>query len=115
MTIDERSVVACVERVTLRELRLWVREGWVRPAQGDSGPVFDELDVARVRLLCDLRKEMALPSDVLPTVLTLMDHLHRARRDLRRLSEALHDQPEDVRRAVLASFRRRVEGGGTME
>ena len=76
MSMDERSVVAEVRRVTLRELRLWVREGWVQPAQGELGPVFDEVDVARVRLLCDLRKEMALPSDALPVVLALIDRLH---------------------------------------
>ena len=70
--MDEQAVVAVVKRVTLRELRLWVREGWVRPAQGNAGPVFDDLDVARIRLLCDLRKEMALPTDAMTPVLTLM-------------------------------------------
>lgn len=112
MRMDERSVVARVERVTLRELRLWVREGWVRPAMGDAGPVFDELDIARIRLLCDLRKEMALPTDALAPILTLVDHLHNARRDLRRLTEALDEQPSDVRRAVIASVRGRTQGGG---
>ena len=46
MNMDERGVVAEVRRVSLRELRLWVREGWVQPAQSDRGPVFDEVDVA---------------------------------------------------------------------
>ena len=112
MSLDERTVVARIERLTLRELRLWVREGWVRPAQGERGPVFDDIDVARLRLLCDLRKDMALPADVLPTVLTLIDQLHRTRRDLRRLTEALDEQPAEVRRAVIASVRRRREGEG---
>jgi len=109
MSLDERNVVARIERLSLRELRLWVREGWVRPAQTQRGPVFDEIDVARLRLLCDLRKEMALPTDVMPTVLTLIDELHRTRRDLRRLAEALDQQPTDVRRAVIASVQRRRE------
>ncbi len=108
MSLDETSVVARVERLTMRELRLWVREGWVRPAQSDNGPVFDDLDVARIRLLCDLRKEMALPASALPPVLTLIDQLHRTRRDLRRLTEALDEQTPDVRRAVIASVRRRT-------
>lgn len=108
MSFDERTVVARIERLTLRELRLWVREGWVRPAQGESGPAFDDMDVARLRLLCDLRKDMALPSDVVPVVLTLIDHLHRTRRDLRVLAEALSEQPAEVRQAVIASVRRRT-------
>ena len=45
---------------------------------------------------------MALPSDALPVVLTLIDRLHETRRDLRLLVEALADQPEDVRRAVIS-------------
>ncbi len=110
MRMDEAAVVARVKRVSLRELRLWVREGWVRPARSDTGPVFDDLDVARIRLLCDLRKDMALPPDAVPPVLTLIDQLHRARRELRWLTEALDEQPDEVRRAVIAALRRRREG-----
>jgi len=107
MSLDERSVVAHVRRVTLRELRLWVREGWVRPAHGEGGPVFDEIDIARIRLLCDLRKDLSVPAEVLPVVLTLIDNLHRTRRDLRHLTEALGEQPDEVRRAVIESLERR--------
>ena len=107
MRLDEESVVAEVRRLSLRELRLWVREGWVRPASGDAGPVFDEVDVARIRLLCDLRKEMALPTDALPVVLTLIDRLHQTRRDLRHLTEAVEEQPETVRRLVIERFHAR--------
>lgn len=108
MSMDEYRVVTEVRRVSLRELRLWVREGWVKPAQGPAGPVFDELDLARVRLLCDLRKEMALPLATLPVVLTLLDRLHETRRNLQCLTEAVADQPEEVRRAILAGFRLRT-------
>ncbi|KPQ15978.1 MAG: MerR HTH family regulatory protein [Rhodobacteraceae bacterium HLUCCO18] len=111
MSLGEKDVVARVERVTLRELRLWVREGWVRPLTGEAGPVFDEVDIARVHLLCELRKDMALPNDALPTVLTLLDHLHRVRRDLRHLTEALEEQPPDVRRSVIDAVRRRAGTG----
>lgn len=105
MSFDEHTVVARVARLTLGELRLWMRQGWLRPAQGAAGPVFDELDIARIRLLCDLRKEMSLPNDALPVVLNLIDRLHQTRRELHALARALERQPEDVRRAVLSSFR----------
>jgi chaperone modulatory protein CbpM len=110
MSLDEQTVVAQIERLTLRELRLWVSAGWVRPAQGEHGPVFDEIDVARLHLLCDLCNDLELPADVIPTVLTLIDQLHRTRRDLRRLTEALDEQPAEIRRTVIASVRRRTEG-----
>lgn len=111
MSFDERSVVSRVERLSLRELRVWVREGWVRPAHSEKGPIFDDLDVARLRLLCDLRKDMALPNDVLPTVLTLIDHLHRTRRDLRLLADAIDAQPASVREAIAAAIQQRTDEG----
>lgn len=112
MNYDEREVVGHVRRVTLRELRNWVREGWIRPREGASGPVFDELDVARIRLVCDLRKEMAIPSDTLPVVLSLIDQLHSARRDLRCLAQAVAEQSDDRRRAILDSYRAIRSGEG---
>ena len=102
MSLDERAVVARVRRLSLRELRLWVREGWVRPALGAGGPVFDDLDVARVRLLCDLKKDMSLPGEALPVVLTLIDRLYQTRRDLAALADAVARQPAEVRQGVVA-------------
>ena len=100
MSLTEQMVLTEIRRLSRRELQLWVREGWVRPAIGENGPLFDELDVARLRLLCDLSKDIALPSDALPVVLALIDRLHQTRRDLRLLIEALGDQSEDVQRSV---------------
>lgn len=111
MKANEHTVVANVERLNLKELRLWVREGWVLPAQSASGPEFDEVDIARVRLLCDLKKDMSLSSDALPVVLSLIDRLNHTRRELRTLTLALSEQPEDVRHTVVAQFR---EMHGTM-
>ncbi|SER42950.1 chaperone modulatory protein CbpM [Tranquillimonas rosea] len=107
MSLDERTVVARVERLTLRDLRLWVRRGWVRPERGERGPVFDEVDVARLRLLCDLRKDMAIPADILPVVLTLIDRLHETRRELRTLTTVIDEQPDAVRRTIAESVRAR--------
>src|SRR6056297_1553554 len=104
MSYDERSVVARVERLTIGELRSWVREGWVRPAQGEDGPFFDELDIARVRLLCDLRKDMAISGDTIPMILSLIDCLHRSQRELRMLRQAIDEQPEDLQLEVLDRY-----------
>ena len=105
MRHTEEMVLTKVRRLSRRELRLWVRQGWVRPAVGEAGPVFDELDIARLRLLCDLRKEMALPTTAMPVVLNLIDQLYQTRRDLRTLLRALDDQPEDVRSTLAARLR----------
>lgn len=110
--LDERDVVARVRRVELRELRLWVRQGWIKPATGAKGPVFDDLDVARIRLVCDLRKEMSLPTDAVPVVLSLLDQIHSLRRELLGLSEAVDAQPEDARQAVIEAYRAAMPSKG---
>lgn len=104
MKLGEREVVARVRRLNLRELRLWVREGWIRPAQGEEGPLFDDLDIARIRLVCDLRKEISLGPDAVPVVLSLLDQVHGLRRQLRGLADAVDRQPEDIRRAVIEAW-----------
>src|SRR6056297_169542 len=104
MSYDERSVVARVERLTIGELRSWVREGWVRPAQGEDRPFFDELDIARVRLLCDLRKDMAISGDTIPVILSLIDRLNKSQREFRMLQQAVDEQPEDLRLELLNRY-----------
>jgi len=100
MSLDEQTVVSRVDRVSIKELRIWVRAGWVRPAHGETGPLFDEIDIARVRLLCELKKDMRLSKKALAVILPLLDRLHQTRRELRVLAEALQEQPEDVRKMV---------------
>ena len=54
---------------------------------------------------------MALPAASVPVVLTLLDRLHETRRALRGLTEALEEQPEEVRQAVIRSYRSRQGDG----
>ncbi|KNG93111.1 MerR family transcriptional regulator [Pseudaestuariivita atlantica] len=107
MRLSEDKVLAEIRRLTRRDLRHWVRQGWVRPVIGETGPLFDTLDVARLRLLCDLRKDMAVPASTMPVVLSLLDQLHQTRRDLVRLLSILEDQPRDVRAAFERQLRAR--------
>ena len=112
MTYDETAVVAEIRRITLTDLRLCVREGWVRPAEGPAGPVFDELDISRLRLVCDLRTDLALPDDAVAMMLSLIDQVHGLRRELRSLARAVEAQPEHIRSAVIAAHRDRETAEG---
>lgn len=67
----------------------WVAAGWVRPARPDDPPAFDEVDVARVRLILELRDEMDVNEAAIPVVLDLLDQLHDARRRASTLAVAL--------------------------
>jgi chaperone modulatory protein CbpM len=84
------------------ELRHWIEERWVRPEPASEGYVFREVDVARVRLIVELRRELAIDEEALPVVLQLLDQVYALRRRLRAMTEALDAQPAAVREAVRA-------------
>lgn len=102
MKLRESELVATVGTIGVTELRVWVREGWVLPAEDEAGPVFDEADVARVRLVCDLRDRLEIEEATIPVILSLVDQVHGLRRELRALADAVGQQPESVRRKILS-------------
>jgi len=100
------SVVALFADLPEAELTSWVARGWVQPDESDGGWEFHEIDVARVRLIHDLRRAMAIDEATMPLVLSLLDQVYALRGTLRDLLRALEAQPEEVRTTVLAALRR---------
>ena len=89
------------------ELALWIERRWVRAERGPDGAWrLTEMDVARVRLLVELRVTLEVTEDLIPMVLSLIDQLYDARRTVRALLAALDEQPPEVRRTVLAAVGR---------
>lgn len=106
----EAQVVAELGTVSIAELRVWCEAGWVSPARGEAGPVFDEVDLARVRLVCELRDDLGLDDGAIPVVLSLVDQLYGVRRELRALARAVEEQPAEVAAHVRAAYRALTEG-----
>lgn len=106
MRLTETEVVAQVEEVSVRRLRLWVRQGWVSPGAGKGGPFYDEIDVARIRLVCELKGQMNLNDDAVPVVLSLMDQLYGMRREFKALAQAIDQQPPAVRATLQQTYRK---------
>jgi len=102
-----------VDGLSVSELRLSVRRGWVRPSTSvsdDSGRQrrhlrFLEVDAARLRLIRELREDFDLDDETLPLVLSLMDQVYTLRTDIRHLTTAIGQQPEAVRRDVASIMR----------
>lgn len=110
MRMTEHQVIAQVETLSLRQLRVWVRRGWVVPCHSDDGPLFDEIDVARLRLVCQLKQDMAIGEEALPVVLSLMDQLHGLRRELKALARAVEEAPDEARDYIRRVYRERLKG-----
>ena len=105
MIYGERDLLAQVPGLTIRQLRRWVRLGWLQPQSCESGWAFDELDLARARLLADMRSRMALEEETVELLLNLLDQLYAARRRLRLLLAALRELPEAERARIARRLR----------
>jgi chaperone modulatory protein CbpM len=83
-----------------RELVRWVENRWVIPERRGNTWIFHEIDVARVELIFEVRREFAIDDEALPLILGLLDQVYDLRRQLGRLCDALAAQPADVQAAV---------------
>ena len=81
MNITE--VTALFSDLTQVELVRWVEQGWVVPDAEGTAFVFREIDVARVRLIHDLRRDMDVGEDAIPLVLSLLDQIYELRSQLK--------------------------------
>jgi chaperone modulatory protein CbpM len=104
--MDEAAVAALFSDLSQVELTTWVERGWVIPDATGASPYFHEIDVARVRLIHDLRREMDVGEDAVPLVLSLLDQVYELRSRLRSMLRAVEAQPRAVQLAILAAMER---------
>jgi chaperone modulatory protein CbpM len=98
MTFDE--VVAGLEALQAHDLTHWVEASWVMPLREGEVLHFSEVDVARVRFLCDMRYDFSLGEEAIPVLLMLLDQVYDLRRQLKAVAVAVEGQPEEVRQAI---------------
>ncbi|MBW4093029.1 MAG: hypothetical protein HIU82_18300 [Proteobacteria bacterium] len=96
------AVLALLGDLDAGELTAWIERGWVRPESGVAGWEFLEIDVARIRLIHDLRRQMDVAEDTVPIVLSLLDQVYALRAQLRDVLAAVERQSPEVR-ALLRS------------
>ena len=87
MKID--IVIAQMPGVQRPDLERWVLNEWVKPDEGCGEYEFREIDVARARLIRDLRDDLEVNEEALPVVLLLLDQLYDLRRRMHDISEAI--------------------------
>src|SRR3546814_16171816 len=66
------------------ELSAWIEQHWVLPVEVEGDLLFDDPDVARVKLIAELRNDLGVNADAIPGVLRLRDHVPCLRLDLAR-------------------------------
>jgi len=94
---SEDDVLSAVPRLTRTRLTAFIESEVVVPLRAEAGLVFRRIDIVRMELLCELSEEFELEGDALGIVMSLVDQLHSARRDLRALLKAIANEPPEVR------------------
>src|SRR3979411_2094020 len=103
--IMEAREFALHARINGEKLNAWLEAGWLAPQRNDEGTHYSERDVARARLIEDL-KDLGINDEGVPVILDLVDQLHGLRRVLRELLSRIHSQPEAARRRLVADLHR---------
>jgi chaperone modulatory protein CbpM len=79
--ISEREFLqrAHLDRGTLE---IWIRAEWLVPSRAADDRAFTEIDLARARLIRDLKQNMGVNDEGLDVILHLIDQMHGLRKAL---------------------------------
>jgi chaperone modulatory protein CbpM len=92
LTLEEFQLRLEVDAGTVQ---VWIEEGWLLPGQNQAGFAFSELDVARARLIRDLKDGIGVNGEGVDVVLNLIDQVHGLRRVVRELLHAGAGRPPE--------------------
>ena len=87
--ISIELVLTLVSGLQRPDLERWIVHRLVLPDSTAGGYAFQEVDVARIRLIRELRDDLSVNEEALPIVLSLLDQLYEVRRRMRELGQAL--------------------------
>jgi chaperone modulatory protein CbpM len=63
----------------VQTLEVWVEQQWLIPEQASAGGDFSDRDVARARLVQDLKSDLGVNDEGIDVILHLLDQLHGLR------------------------------------
>ena len=104
MRVDD--LVAAIAALQRSDLEAWIRDELVVPRQEAGTLLFNDMEFARVRLICTLHYELEIDADTLPVVLSLIDQLYETRQRLLSLTAAVTAQDKYVQAAIIAAMER---------
>jgi chaperone modulatory protein CbpM len=72
-------------RVEQQSVETWIAAGWLVPPQTEPEPMFSDVDLARARLIRDLREDLGVNDEGVSVILHLLDQMHGLRSSMRDL------------------------------
>lgn len=87
-----------IERSTLEE---YIQREWLRPIPSQAGWYFEEIDIARLQLVCHLTQDIKVNDDGMDVVLSLLDQLYGLRTDMQKLTHAIAQQSPAIQTEIM--------------
>jgi chaperone modulatory protein CbpM len=99
-TLEDVLVVmeARIDRATVEE---YIAREWLRPLQDHEVWYFEEIDIARLQLLCHLVQDIEVNNEGMDVVLSLLDQLYGMRSHMRKLAQAVAQQPQHIQSEIM--------------
>jgi chaperone modulatory protein CbpM len=86
MTMNKQDFLSS-SGLQAQTLEVWLEQQWLIPEATSTGMNFSDRDVARVRLIQDLKGDFGVNDEGIDVILHLMDQLHGLRRALAQLHD----------------------------
>ena len=72
------------DQIEAQAIVAWIEAGWLTP-DNNNLDALSEIDIARARLIHDLKNHLGVNDEAVPLILDLIDQLHGLRRAMRQL------------------------------
>jgi chaperone modulatory protein CbpM len=79
-------------RLDRETLEVWIEEEWLLPSRTANELVFTEMDLARAKLIRDLKHDMRVNDEGVGVILNLLDQIHGLRKVMADLLRSAHEQ-----------------------
>lgn len=98
-TIEEvlELLEARIDRQTLED---FITREWLRPVYQPTGWYFEEIDIARLQLVCHLKQDIEVNEQGMDVVLLLLDQLYGIRAHAQKLNQAIALQSPEVQAEI---------------
>jgi chaperone modulatory protein CbpM len=79
-------------RLDRKTLEVWIEEEWLVPLRTETELAFSEMDLARAKLIRDLKQDLGVNDEGVGVILNLVDQMHGLRRALADLLQSVGEQ-----------------------
>lgn len=76
----------------IQTAELWIEQHWLIPEPSAAGPTFSDREIARARLILDLRSTFRVNDEGIDVILHLVDQIHGLRDALTQMRDGLSQE-----------------------